>query len=67
MNNFRLESDLENTDSENRYQKEHLHLERGLFWLGRERFELLEGEMTIDSQPGVGTLIQYKIPIILKN
>ena len=29
----------------------------------RERVELLEGELTIDSKPGMGTLIMFNIPI----
>ncbi|YCI76903.1 sensor histidine kinase [Bacillus sp. R1-10] len=33
----------------------------------RERVELLEGEMTIDSQPGVGTLVFIQIPYHLNN
>ncbi|MBT2716913.1 sensor histidine kinase [Bacillus sp. ISL-57] len=33
----------------------------------RERVELLEGEMTIDSQPGAGTLVFIQIPYHLDN
>jgi two-component system, NarL family, sensor histidine kinase DegS len=33
----------------------------------RERVELLEGEMTIDSQPGAGTLVFIQIPYHLNN
>ncbi|CAK6479366.1 sensor histidine kinase [Peribacillus castrilensis] len=33
----------------------------------RERIELLEGEMTIDSQPGAGTLVFIQIPYHLNN
>ena len=33
----------------------------------RERLELLEGEMTIDSQPGAGTLVFIQIPYHLNN
>ena len=29
----------------------------------RERVELLEGELTIDSKPGMGTLIMFNIPV----